>query len=108
MRSARFFASLLALAACVFSATTARAVTPIFLVDGEDPSGALAHARTAHGLLPGDPEIALLSAKLELAHGDREAARRTAIREVTRARSAPDLEAARSVLAQIDEHASIH
>jgi hypothetical protein len=35
MRSARFFASLLALAACVFSATTARAVTPIFLVDGE-------------------------------------------------------------------------
>jgi tetratricopeptide (TPR) repeat protein len=83
-------------------------IAATFLVDGEDPSGALAHARTAHGLLPGDPEIALLSAKLELAHGDREAARRTAIREVTRARSAPDLEAARSVLAQIDEHASIH
>jgi tetratricopeptide (TPR) repeat protein len=80
----------------------------VFLVDGEDPSGALAHARTARRLLPGDAEIGLLSARLELALGDREVARRAAIRELTRARSAPDLDAARSVLAQIDEHASIH
>lgn len=78
-----------------------------YLVDGEDPAGALEHARTAQALLPGDPEIGLLSARLELERGDREAARRTAVRAMTRARSEPDLDAARSVLAQIDEHASI-
>ena len=62
------------------------------------------HARK---LLPGDAEIGLLSARLELALGDREAARRAATREMTRPGSAPDLDAARSVLAQIDERASI-
>lgn len=78
-----------------------------YLVDGEDPTGALAHARTARKLLPGDAEIGLLSARLELAVGDRDVARREATREMTRARSTPDLDAARSVLAQIDERASI-
>ena len=78
-----------------------------YLVDGEDPSGTLEHARVARTLLPGDAEVGLLSARLELALGDREAARRAATREMTRARSAPDLAAARSVLAQIDERASI-
>jgi tetratricopeptide (TPR) repeat protein len=78
-----------------------------YLVDGEDPAGALEHARDARKLLPGDAEIGLLSARIELALGDREAARRMAMREMTRARSAPDLDAARSVLAQIDEQASI-
>ena len=78
-----------------------------YLLDGEDPAGALAHARTARTLLPGDAEIGLLSARLELALGDREVARRAAIREMTRARTEPDLDAARSILAQIDEHVSI-
>ena len=78
-----------------------------YLVDGEDPSGTLEHARFARTLLPGDAEVGLLSARLELAIGDREAARHAATREMTRARSAPDLAAARSVLAQIDERASI-
>lgn len=78
-----------------------------YLVDGEDPSGTLEHARVARTLLPGDAEVGLLSARLELAIGDREAARRAATREMSRARRAPDLAAARSVLVQIDEHASI-
>jgi tetratricopeptide (TPR) repeat protein len=82
-------------------------IAATYLVDGEDPSGALEHARTARTLLPGDAEIGLLSARLELALGDREAARRAATREMTRARRAPDLDAARSVLAQIDERVSI-
>jgi tetratricopeptide (TPR) repeat protein len=78
-----------------------------YLVDGADPNGSLAHARAARQLLPGDAEIGLLAAKLELAAGDREAARRDATLEANRARSASDLEAARSVLARIDERVSI-
>ncbi len=78
-----------------------------YLVDGEDVAGTLEHARVARRLSPGDAEIGLLSARLELALGDREAARRAATREITRARNAPDLEAARALLAQIDERASI-
>ncbi|TMA31286.1 MAG: hypothetical protein E6J87_16105 [Deltaproteobacteria bacterium] len=78
-----------------------------YLVDGEDPAGALAHARTARNLLPGDPEIGLLAARLELNLGDRETARRDAAREMSRARTAPDLEAAQSLLAQIDERAAL-
>jgi tetratricopeptide (TPR) repeat protein len=79
----------------------------LHLVDGRDPAGSLAHARMAQNLLPGDPEIGLLAARLELAVGDRDAARAMATNAMTRARSASDLAAARSVLAQIDERASI-
>jgi tetratricopeptide (TPR) repeat protein len=79
----------------------------IHLLDGQEPAASLDHARTAQRLQPGDPEIGLLSARLELALGDRASARRDAAREITRARSNPELEAARSLLAQIDERASI-
>jgi tetratricopeptide (TPR) repeat protein len=78
-----------------------------YLVDGQDPGGTLEHTKTARKLLPGDPEIGLLSARIELALGEREAARRDAARELSRARSATDLEAARALLAQIDDRASI-
>jgi tetratricopeptide (TPR) repeat protein len=78
-----------------------------YFVDHEDPSGTLAHARAARKLLPGDGEVGLLAARLELAFGDREAAHREATREMTRARRASDLDAARSLLAQIDEQVSI-
>jgi len=78
-----------------------------YLLEGEDPEGALAHARAARSLLPGDPAIGLLAARLELAVGDREVARRDAAREMSRARTASDLEAARSLLAQIDERAEL-
>jgi Tfp pilus assembly protein PilF len=82
-------------------------VAATYLVDGEDPSGSLEHARAARALLPGDAEIGLLDARLELALGDRDAARRAAVREMTRARRTADLAAARSVLDQIDERVSI-
>jgi tetratricopeptide (TPR) repeat protein len=78
-----------------------------YLVDGVDPAGSLAHARAARELLPGDAEVGLIAAKLELAVGDREAARRAATRAMTRARNVADLDAAQSVLALIDERASI-
>jgi Tfp pilus assembly protein PilF len=78
-----------------------------YFVDGENPADTLAHARAARKLLPGDAEIGLLSARLELALGDRATARRGAAHELTRAGSAPEREAAQSLLAQIDEQASI-
>jgi tetratricopeptide (TPR) repeat protein len=74
-------------------------------IDGAEPDASLEHARVAHRLIPGDSEVALLAARLELAIGDRATARGLAARAVTRARSTGDLDAARAVLAQIDGHA---
>jgi tetratricopeptide (TPR) repeat protein len=76
----------------------------VYFVDGDDPADSLIHARTARKLLPGDGEIALLSARIELALGERATAREVATRAISRARTAPDLDAAGSLLAQIDEH----
>ena len=74
----------------------------IHWIDGQESGASLEHARIAHRLLPGDGEISLLAARLELAVGDRAAARELAARAATRAHSDGDLDAARAVLAQID------
>ena len=72
------------------------------LVDGEDPAGGLAAARTAGTLLPGDTGIHMLEARLALAAGDRDTARRQATLSLSRARSRSEIDAARSLLDRID------
>jgi tetratricopeptide (TPR) repeat protein len=101
-RAREHYAQSLALASGLAEAHAGLA--SVYLVDGADPASSLDHARTARRLLPGDGEIALLSARIELALGDRATAREVAARAMSRARSTPDLDAARSLLAQIDQH----
>jgi tetratricopeptide (TPR) repeat protein len=101
-RAREYYARSLALSSGLAEAHAGLA--SVYLVDGGDPAGSLDHARTARRLLPGDGEIALRSARIELALGDRATAREVAARAMSRARSTPELDAARSLLAQIDRH----
>jgi len=94
-----------ALAGAVPEADAGLAAT--YLLAGEDPAQGRAPLRRARSALPGDAELARLDARLAISGGDPEAARRIAIQLVARARSAPELEAARSLLDQIDLRAAI-
>ncbi len=78
-----------------------------YLLDGEDAASGTAHLRAALALLPGDTAIRIIGARLALAVGHRGEARSEATQLLTRARSEPDLEAARSLLERIDSRAAI-
>lgn len=73
-----------------------------YLIAGENPAEGRIALRTARAALPGDAELARLDARLALAAGDPDAARRTATLLVARARSNAELEAALALRAQID------
>jgi tetratricopeptide (TPR) repeat protein len=77
------------------------------LLDGEQPASGLAPVRTARNLLPGDTGIGMLEARIALAAGDSETARREAARTLSRASSRDDLDAARLLLEQIDARAAV-
>jgi Flp pilus assembly protein TadD len=78
-----------------------------YLLPGEDPALGRAPLRAARAALPGDAELMRLDARLSIAQGDAEAARRTASVLLARARTASEIEAARSLLDQIDVRAAI-
>ena len=67
-----------------------------------DAEGALEALARLHRWLPGDPEVQQLTARAELARGDREAARLWAGRAITTARNHAEISAAQSLLEQID------
>jgi Flp pilus assembly protein TadD len=82
-------------------------IAATYLIAGEDPAQGRTALRPALAALPADAALAQLDARLAIAAGDTPAARRTATRLVTRARTTPELEAARSLLDQIDVQAAI-
>jgi len=81
-------------------------VAATYLLAGEDLTQGRKLLRTARAALPGDPELARLEVQFAIAAGESDAARRTAVLLLTRARDTSELEAAQALLDQIEVRAA--
>jgi len=77
-----------------------------YLLAGEDRTQGRKLLRTARAALPGDRELARLEVQFAIAAGESDAARRTAVLLLTRARDTSELEAAQALLDQIEVRAA--
>ena len=73
-----------------------------------NPNRAVDALRLPRRRLPGDPELQRLVARTELARGERDSARRWALKSLTHARRPDEVDAAQSLLETIDSQLARH